>query len=335
MIGPDDSHPRVEYHPGMNNQAGNMHTSNWSGRAADWLLYPVLILTSLGGVAHGLQAGYAPGLVLFVQSVASIVVIATLEVLRPLRADWALFSDRTLFGDLIHNLMGQILAGNLGRALLAATIALVAAYIAGGANERFGLWPESLPFVIGFGAFLLYMELASYWWHRALHVVPLLWRFHYIHHNPRRMHVMKSGRTHWGSGIIGTMLKYALPVATGAPGEFFLWYAACTNIFGTLSHANLGFRVPAFVHYVVNTAAVHHLHHSTRMDQGNSNFGNIISLWDVIFGTFRHPDTNELEAVGVKVPVLGESLAAELIEPVLPPRWTRDRKEHTAVASGN
>ncbi len=38
---------------------------------------------------------------------------------------------------------------------------------------------------------------------------------------------------------------------------------------------------------------MHRVHHSVRMDEGNSNFGLILSIWDRLFGTYRHRDVTE------------------------------------------
>ncbi|MEQ9366694.1 MAG: sterol desaturase family protein [Leptospirales bacterium] len=306
--------------PRLTTPAGNRPLLSGLQAILDYSLWPALLCFSLGGVYVALRVGHSPGVVLFAQSVMNILILALLEALRPERREWALHSDRSVAGDLIHSIAGSVLAGNVGRVLLSVLIALVAAEAAGQQSGSLWLawslggWPIAAQFLV----FLLYMECASYWWHRLMHLVPVLWRFHYIHHNPTRMHVLKAGRVHWFSGIVGTMLKFALPVALGAPPALFIAYAAATNIFGTLTHANFRHRIPGFVHYVLNTAGVHHLHHSTRMDLGNSNFGNILSVWDVVFGSFRHPDENRLERVGVTKPAVRDGLVGELIGPLIP-----------------
>lgn len=292
----------------------------------DYTIWPALLVLSLGGVVIGLRAGISPGLVLFAQSVLNILVIAGLETLRPARPEWALHDDRALLGDLVHSLLGSVAAGSLGRALLNSGLALLAAALSstarGSVGPAFMEWPIAHwhP-ALQFAVFLLYVELVGYWYHRSMHSLPVLWRFHFIHHNPERMHVLKSGRVHWLTGIFGVFLKYVLPVALAAPPECFVAYAAATNIFGTTTHANFRHRVPHFVHYVLNTAGVHHLHHSTDLDPGNSNFGNIVSVWDLVFRSFRHPDNLPLAEVGVDHPVLAQGLAAELLGPVLAPFW--------------
>lgn len=300
--------------------AANRSGARLAQTSLDYLIWPALLGLSLGGVFMALRAGYSAGVVLFAQSVLNILVIALLEALRPERREWALHTDRSVVGDLIHSIAGSVLAGNVGRMLLSVLLALAAAEVSG--RQSASLWAASWlggwHIAAQFLVFLLYMECASYWWHRLMHIVPVLWRFHYIHHNPTRMHVLKAGRVHWFSGIVGTMLKFALPVALGAPPALFIAYAAATNIFGTLTHANFRYRMPGFVHYILNTAGVHHLHHSTRMDLGNSNFGNILSVWDVVFGSFRHPDQYRLERVGVIKPAVRDGLVGELIGPLIP-----------------
>ncbi len=277
------------------------------------VLYPVLLALSLGGVYAGIEAGFAPGLVVFVQSASNLVVIAALEVVYPRRGEWRLFSDGGAWADFAHSISGSVLGGDLGRSLGRVLVAVVA----GAASNALaiGLWPESWPGIAQLVLVVLILDLIGYWYHRLMHEVPAFWPFHLIHHQPDRMHVLKSGRVHWFSTSVVSLLKFGAAIVLGIPGELLLWYAACTNIFGTLSHANIRMEVPRFVHYFVNTADVHHLHHSLRMDEGNSNYGNIVSVWDVVFGTFIHPHDRDLKGVGVEHDPLPRSYWKQLYAP--------------------
>ncbi len=67
-------------------------------------------------------------------------------------------------------------------------------------------------------------------------------------------------------------------------------YAAAVTVFGPVAHANVSLRVPSFLHRLVMTPQVHRIHHARPLALSCSNYANVFPIWDVLFGTFTHPD---------------------------------------------
>lgn len=162
------------------------------------------------------------------------------------------------------------------------------------------LWPTDLPFALQFALFLILGDGLDYVRHRALHRVPVLWRFHELHHAVDRLHVFRKHRFHFVEGAVRSLLVELPLLLLGAPAPLFAWGLAAMNFLGYPAHAAVRFRTPGPFHRVVVTPAVHRLHHDRRRAIHDGNYGALFSLWDVLLGTFRDPVAIEQGRVGVE-----------------------------------
>ena len=101
---------------------------------------------------------------------------------------------------------------------------------------------------------------------------------------------MKSGRGHFLDMLLRNLVVYAPLALVGTPREVLLAYAAAVTVFGPIAHANVSVAVPSFLHRLVLTPQVHRIHHARAMALSCSNYANVLPLWDVLFGSFEHPD---------------------------------------------
>lgn len=138
-------------------------------------------------------------------------------------------------------------------------------------------------------AAILLLDAWMYVWHRANHVLPLLWCFHRVHHSDTEMDVTSAVRFHAGEILISGLLRAALiPVLGLSIGQILLYDALLLPII-FLHHSNI--RLPEFVdrtlRVIFTTPAIHRVHHSRLMVEANSNYGSIFSFWDRLTRTFR------------------------------------------------
>ncbi|AUD05439.1 sterol desaturase family protein [Spirosoma pollinicola] len=151
--------------------------------------------------------------------------------------------------------------------------------------------------ILGFLAF----DYAYYWWHYATHKVPLLWRFHNVHHTDLDMDVSTAVRFHFGELLLSVLFRVAL---VGVLGISF-WSAIVYEVFfdtaAQFHHAN--WRLPARVERLLNTLFVtprmHGIHHSIVRDEFNSNWGTLFSVWDRLHKTHRMDIAQEDVTLGV------------------------------------
>lgn len=165
----------------------------------------------------------------------------------------------------------------------------VAGMIASGAARW---WHPAAPNWLGpahtVAAFLA-LDLLVYALHIASHHVPLLWRFHRLHHSDTLLDIGSSWRHHPGEMVfVGLSVGLAASVLGIGPAEIGV-YAVVAELVQILAHANI--RVPAramnALSRVLITPGLHHLHHAPDQEDTDSNYGEVLSVWDRLFGTLN------------------------------------------------
>jgi sterol desaturase/sphingolipid hydroxylase (fatty acid hydroxylase superfamily) len=133
------------------------------------------------------------------------------------------------------------------------------------------------------------LDLAIYLQHVMFHAVPLLWRFHRMHHADLDFDVTTGARFHPVEIILSVTIKFAAIVALGPPAIAVLAFEVILNATAMFNHSNvriaLGF--DRVLRCFVVTPDMHRVHHSVEDDETNSNFGFNLPWWDRLFGTYR------------------------------------------------
>lgn len=141
-------------------------------------------------------------------------------------------------------------------------------------------------------------DFVSYWFHRASHKVPLLWRLHRVHHSDTSMDSSTYFRGHpieiflwFGVGNIVTAGIFGLDLVS--LGVYFL----VSLPFFILEHTNLKFPtwMDKTVGLVFTTPNLHKVHHEQDQHYTDSNFSDIFILWDRIFGTYTHKPVEQIK----------------------------------------
>lgn len=150
------------------------------------------------------------------------------------------------------------------------------------------LMPAASPLAGACVAYFIF-TFAIYWWHRARHASPLLWRvFHQFHHSPKRIQALTAYYIHPLDMFVGlTISNIILFPLLGLNFEAAAWYTLITGFAGFFIHANI--RVPRAVGYVFQTPEMHRLHH--KRGHHAHNYSDIV-WWDMIFGTYLNPVTD-------------------------------------------
>ncbi len=173
-------------------------------------------------------------------------------------------------------------------ALLSAFLLVVVAHWA--EASHFGLLRLlNLPPLVATLLAIAMLDAWMYVWHRANHEVPLLWRFHRVHHSDVEMDVTSAVRFHAGEIMISGLLRAAvIPVFGLSLPQIMLYDALLLPvIFFHHSNINLPEFMDRILRIVIATPALHRVHHSRLMSEANSNYGSIFSWWDRLAKTFR------------------------------------------------
>ena len=143
---------------------------------------------------------------------------------------------------------------------------------------------------------LLILDCWIYGWHRINHVLPVLWRFHEVHHLDETLDSSSALRFHFGEVILSALVRGAVIVALAMPLTSVVVFEiviACSALF---HHSNL--RLPQglekLLSWVVVTPSIHWVHHHAIRRDTDSNYATVLSIWDRMFGsssaTLRAPE---------------------------------------------
>jgi lathosterol oxidase len=147
---------------------------------------------------------------------------------------------------------------------------------------------SQLPLVFQIPAVLLVADFTQYWVHRAFHSVPLLWRFHAIHHSAEAMDWLAGSRLHLVDAVVTRGLTY-IPIYILGFSEVALYaYVTVVVVQATFIHANVRWEFPG-IRRLVATPCFHHWHHAAEPEAVDKNFSVHSPLWDWLFGTLYMP----------------------------------------------
>lgn len=146
------------------------------------------------------------------------------------------------------------------------------------------LWPSSWPFALQVVVGFVVVDGVRFGQHWLSHRVPVLWETHKLHHDPRRLIVMKAGRSHFFDRAFQALCVVPVVVA-GASVDVVFWCVAANSVIGLVAHANVDVAGVVFV-----GPNEHRVHHARDPQMHGSNFGAALTIWDRLCGTFRSSD---------------------------------------------
>ena len=136
---------------------------------------------------------------------------------------------------------------------------------------------------------ILLLDLAIWAQHLVTHKVPILWRFHRVHHADRDFDVTTALRFHPVEILASMGLKIGLVYILGPQAIAVVLFEVILNGTAMFNHSNL--RLPLWldqlVRLVLVTPDMHRVHHSIHRHEHDSNYGFALSVWDRIFRTYR------------------------------------------------
>ena len=166
---------------------------------------------------------------------------------------------------------------------------------------------------------LLALDLVgAYLIHLIEHKIKVMWKFHMVHHADTHVDTTTANRHHPGESVFRVVFTLIGVVVCGAPMWLVMLYQSLSAVFSQFNHANI--RLPLWldtaISYVIVSPNMHKVHHHYMRPQTDSNYGNIFSIWDRLFGTF---DATPMENLRYGLDVLDdstdESLAYQLKVP--------------------
>lgn len=240
---------------------------------------------------------------------------AILERLMPFSRKW-LEGENDMSVDLMMVISGAFWNGFAKYLLGLLFIVSLVEYL-----EPYGhkLWPSELPGVVQVFLFVLIKDFFRYWYHRAMHEVPFLWRFHAAHHSVKRLYWLNGFRSH-PIEVVGQALLYALPFALLQPSADIIMVSIMLQLsVGIFQHSNIDLKL-GFWEYIFSIGDNHRYHHYPNKEVGDSNYGGEFIVWDILFGTFHKvKGERPSDVIGIgTAPNYPMSMAGLMIAPFMP-----------------
>ncbi|RBL93378.1 sterol desaturase family protein [Chitinophaga flava] len=146
-------------------------------------------------------------------------------------------------------------------------------------------------------ALLMLDLIGAYLIHLVQHKAAWMWQFHKIHHIDTQIDATTALRHHPVESLFRVAALFAAIISMGVPFWMVMFYQTLSAFMSQFNHANI--RLPKVIDnilsWVIVSPDMHKVHHSHYQPETDSNYANIFSIWDRLFGTFKAvPDTTSI-----------------------------------------
>jgi len=228
---------------------------------------------------------------------------------RSRRLDWAYWIVTPIFTGLLTRVMtlgiGATLAFAMGWSFRDADDLVEAFH----ARSVIGAWPFGAQCVVA----LVLADFVSYWSHRLRHH-RLFFPLHAVHHAPTTLDWLSAARMHPLDDLADNVVVGLPILVLGFDPRIFVMLGPLLIVHTLYLHASVRLSLGP-LRYVIASPDFHRWHHAVDVAAQNANFGGVLSIWDVLFGTFRMPK-ERATSFGLDGEPLPESLLGQLIEPI-------------------
>lgn len=265
-------------------------------RIVSWTLFPATLSAALAAALFVIHRRLALEWITLAIPFAILAWVAIMERAMPYERSW----NRSR-GDLRADVSSLlIVAGGLESAIgivypgIAAT---AYSHLVASGLER-SAFPSHWPLLLQAALLVLLADLGKYWFHRFGHETDLGWRLHSVHHSVKRVYWLNGFRLHPLYHLINFIVAILPWVCLGAQPQAVALYTVILAISAAYQHANIDMR-HGVLNYVFNTNELHRWHHSRQLAESNANYGAVILLWDLLFGTYRRPNRGHPVELGM------------------------------------
>jgi sterol desaturase/sphingolipid hydroxylase (fatty acid hydroxylase superfamily) len=286
------------------------------------LVFPVIFGGAIVSQVLLMKGGMDPGTAFVAAVLPSYFSVAILERFVYYREGW-LKADRDVRVDVGHLIVSGVLTVGLLRPAMIYVAITLGGFLSSHLN--IGLWPDDWPWVVQLVWALILGEFFLYWVHRLAHEWDILWRFHAVHHSAPRLYFLNAVRFHPVDLAISNYAPFVPLLALGCGPEVLSLFGLVSAVHGIFQHANLPMRLGP-LNWFFSMAELHRWHHSPVIEEANSNYGQNLIVWDVVFGTrFLPKDREPPEEIGIHgMPNFPMRYWGQLMSPI---RWKALKRE--------
>ncbi len=158
-------------------------------------------------------------------------------------------------------------------------------------EHSFGLlfWLPSMPLWLEVLLALMVLDLLGAWLaHFSEHRIRMLWGFHLVHHTDMEVDTTSANRHHPFESVVRFLFTCFAVLMVGAPVAYIMLYQGLSVVFSQFNHANIQLpkKIDSALSWFIVSPDMHKVHHHHKLPYTDTNYGNIFSIWDRLFGTF-------------------------------------------------
>ena len=192
---------------------------------------------------------------------------------------------RRMHGEARTNVLLYLFNGLVIAPMFLLPVAAVEAAVGG--ERWFEPFWKSVPEIVTLALAIVLIDLVTYWRHRLEHS-PELWRYHATHHADTALHWFSVQRKHPVSKVLAMLFDVVLVVALSFPEWAIIGAVLIRSWWGYFIHADVPWTLGPLGAVLISPAA-HRLHHIRDEALMGTNYGNTVTLWDRVFGTWMNP----------------------------------------------
>lgn len=257
-----------------------------------YLLYPFLLFSTIAVFILALRFDWDLALTFGWMGGARIFLLLAVEFLFPCKAEWKM-TRKSFVRDLKWMALGASVFG--GFKLMLGMLAIDLSRFNTGIISNASIATEVV-------VIALVYEFFQYWYHRLSHegkgpIGAWLWRVHVAHHLPDRVYLLMHPVFHPLNMVIIQLIIQGSLISLGARAESIFLFNAVMGLHGLISHLNVDIQAGPLNYLFIGTE-LHRYHHSAKLEEAK-NYGSVLSLWDLVFGTFVYKPNQTPDRLGV------------------------------------
>ncbi len=268
---------------------------NFFQKAITYGLYPFLLISQLTIFALAINFEWDLKNIFAIAGLSQFALLLIIEFIFPIKKEWKM-TWRSFFRDIKY-----MIAGGLTSRSIRFLIGFAAIYLS---EKNVGVLKQ-FPFVLSVIIVLVSWEFMQYWFHRLSHTTSgkigdFLWRVHSAHHLPDKVYLLMHSVFHPLNLIVTTVMLQGILIFAGVDAKTMYLLNIFMGLQGLISHFNVDIRA-GFFNYIFIGTELHRFHHSANLNECK-NYGGILAIWDIVFGTFYYKPGTSPERLGVAQP---------------------------------
>jgi sterol desaturase/sphingolipid hydroxylase (fatty acid hydroxylase superfamily) len=158
------------------------------------------------------------------------------------------------------------------------------------------LIPYNSHFLIKMSFGIILLDFFEYLYHVTMHKISYLWHFHLIHHSDTKLDVSTTLREHPIETFVRVCFMIFVVYIIGVPLIVLIIRQFLQSFFNITSHTSVSLppKTERFLSFIFITPGLHKVHHHHKLPYTDCNYGDILCIWDRLFGTYAKLETKEI-----------------------------------------